>query len=145
VRWCDIRLSRNPALAGLKHLNRLEEVLAQIEFSATDCDEGLLMDTEGELVSATAGNVFIVRNLTLATPDLRYCGVRGVMRSQVLRVAVEQGIAVSEEPLWPQDLQEATEVFITNAVRGIRPVATLDSQHWSSGPMVRRLTTALGI
>ncbi len=145
LRWCDTRFSRNPLLAGLKHLNRLEQVMAQNEWHDTTIDEGLMCDTEGELVSATAGNVFIVRNGALLTPDLRFCGVRGVMRSQVLRAAAELGIPCSEEPLWPHDLEEADEVFLTNAVRGLRPVAELQERRWESVAVATRLSQALGL
>lgn len=145
ARWCDTRLSRNPALAGMKHLNRLEQVLAQLEWNDAQIGEGLMLDTEGELVCATASNVFIGRNDTLFTPDLRYCGVRGVMRGQVLRAAGKLGIAVSEEPLWPRDLDDATEIFVTNAVRGIRSITALDTLRWEAGTLARRLTAALEI
>ncbi|HEY6641920.1 aminodeoxychorismate lyase [Povalibacter sp.] len=143
LRWCEMRLSRNAALAGMKHLNRLEQVMAQNEWHDPGIDEGLVCDTEGELVSATASNVFIVRNGALQTPDLRFSGVRGVMRSQVLRVAAELGIPCTEEPLWPHDLEEANEVFLTNAVRGIRPVAELQERRWQTFPMSSRLSQAL--
>jgi 4-amino-4-deoxychorismate lyase len=143
LRWCETPLSRNVTLAGMKHLNRLEQVLAQNEWHDPAIDEGLVCDTEGELVSATASNVFIVRNGVLMTPDLRFCGVRGVMRSQVLRAAAELGIACSEEPLWPHDLDEATEVFLTNAVRGIRPVIALGERRWDSVAVASQLSRAL--
>ena len=143
VRWCDLRLSRNATLAGLKHLNRLEQVLAQREWREQDIDEGLMLDTEGELVGATAGNVFIVRHGTLLTPDLRFCGVRGVMREQVLRVAAERQLPWNEEPLWPHDLEEASEVFVTNAIRGIRPVVALEDRRWRAGPIAEQLSVLL--
>lgn len=143
ARWCETRLSRNPALAGMKHLNRLEQVLAQLEWNDADTGEGLMLDTEGELVCATASNVFLGRHEALFTPDLRYCGVRGVMRGEVLRAATHLGIGVSEEPLWPRDLEDATEVFVTNAVRGIRPVLALEGLRWEAGSLARRIAAAL--
>ena len=143
VRWCNVRLSRNPMLAGMKHLNRLEQVLAQREWDDVSIGEGLMLDTEGELVCATAGNVFIVRKGTLLTSDLRFCGVRGVMRAQVLRAANEFRVQTLEEPLRPEDLQEASEVFLTNAVRGIRPVVALESLQWPVGPVAQLLRQAL--
>lgn len=145
ARWCDLRLSRNAMLAGMKHLNRLEQVLAQREWSDEAIGEGLMLDTEGELVCGTASNVFVVRNGALLTPDLRFCGVRGVMRSQVLRVAGELRLQTSEEPLWPHDLESATEVFVTNAVRGIRPVTLLESLRWKIGPIARQLIRELDL
>lgn len=145
VRWCESRLARNAALAGIKHLNRLEQVLAQREWSDERIGEGLMLDTEGELVSGTASNVFIVRQGALLTPDLRFCGIRGVMRGEVLRAATEQGIACTEEPLWPHDLEEATEVFVTNAVRGIRSVVAIEERRWDIGPVTQQLVQALGL
>jgi len=145
LRWCDIRLGRNARLAGIKHLNRLEQVLAQSEWREGDADEGLMLDTEGEVVCATSANVFAVRDNTLLTPDLRFCGVQGVMRAQVIKTAAKLKLAVSEEPLWPHDLETASEVFITNAVRGIRSVASLDSLQWSETGVATRLSSALSL
>ena len=143
ARWCDMRLSRNPALAGIKHLNRLEQVLAQGEWQDVRIGEGLMLDYEGELVCGTSSNVFLVRNGELATPDLRYCGVHGIMRAAVIRTARELHIPVHEEPLWPDDLDAATEVFMTNAVRGIRSVVALDQRSWSRGAVTQSIREAL--
>lgn len=145
LRWCETRLGRNARLAGIKHLNRLEQVLAQNEWREGEFDEGLMMDTEGEVVCATAANVFAVRDGALITPDLRFCGIRGVMRAQVLEAAAKLRIAATEAPLWPDDLETASEVFVTNAVRGIRSVAALDSLQWSDRAVATRLARALGL
>lgn len=144
LRWCETRLARNARLAGIKHLNRLEQVLAQSEWDDDRIAEGLLLDTEGELVSATASNVFVVRDNLLLTPDLRFAGVRGVMRLQVLRAARRLGLPTSEEPLWPQDIESASEVFVTNAVRGIRSAGALGPLRWSAGPVADKLRQAVG-
>jgi 4-amino-4-deoxychorismate lyase len=143
VRWCETRLGRNARLAGLKHLNRLENVLAQSEWQDAAIEEGLMLDTEGEVVSGTATNVFAVREGILVTPDLRFCGVRGVMRTQVLRAAHELGLPIEEAPLWPHDLKTASEVFVTNAVHGIRCVFALDDWHWSERPIATQLAEHL--
>jgi len=145
LRWCDIRLGRNARLAGIKHLNRLEQVLAQSEWRDGEVDEGLMLDTEGEVVCATSANVFVVRDGAVVTPDLRFCGVQGVMRAQVLKAATKLRLSVNEEPLWPHDLETASEVFITNAVRGIRSVASLDSLQWSETSIATRLATELSL
>lgn len=145
VKWCDTRLGRNARLAGIKHLNRLEHVLAQAEWRDSGIAEGLMMDTEGEVVCGTASNIFIVRDGTLLTPDLRFCGVRGVLRAQVLRAARELSIPVSEEPLWPDDVLHAQEVFVTNAVRGIRSVTQLDLARWTHFTMADRIREKLGL
>lgn len=143
LRWCETRLGRNARLAGIKHLNRLEQVLAQAEWDDDTIAEGLMLDTEGELVSGTASNVFVVREGVLVTPDLRFCGVLGVMRGEVLRVAKELGIEVREEPLWPHDVEAASELFITNSVRGIRSVGELGALRWTDASVADRLRQAL--
>ena len=147
VRWCEMRLGRNAVLAGIKHLNRLEQVLAQREWNdpAIDptLDEGFMLDTEGELVCATMSNVFIVRRNEIVTPDLRFCGVRGVMRGEVLRIASELGIATREAALWPHDIDSADEIFITNAVRGVRSVTGVAAQSWSPGPITHVIAAAV--
>ncbi|HEY7640015.1 MAG TPA: aminodeoxychorismate lyase [Steroidobacteraceae bacterium] len=143
LRWCEMRLGRNARLAGIKHLNRLEQVLAQAEWQDEAIIDGLMLDTEGELISGTSNNVFLVREGVLVTPDLRFSGVHGIMRAEVLRLAKELGIAVSEEPLWPHDVEAASEVFITNAVRGIRSVTELGTLRWQGAPVADRLRKAL--
>jgi 4-amino-4-deoxychorismate lyase len=143
LRWCETRVGRNVRLAGIKHLNRLEQVLAQAEWQDDTIAEGLMLDTGGELVSGTASNVFLVRSDALVTPDVRFCGVRGIMRGEVLRVAKELGIAVSEEPLWPHDVEAASEVFITSSVRGVRSVAELGPLRWTASPVADRLRQTL--
>jgi 4-amino-4-deoxychorismate lyase len=143
VRWCDTRLGRNARLAGMKHLNRLEQVLAQAEWEDPTIEEGLMLDTEGELVCATAANLFIVRDGVLVTPDLRFCGVRGIMRSHVLEQARRLGVAASEEPLWPRDVEAASEFFLSNAVRGLRPIVELDGLRWAPGPVCEELRRTL--
>ena len=143
LRWCEMRLSRNERLAGIKHLNRLEQVLAQGEWEPAQFDEGLMLDTAGEIVSATSANLFVVRQGVLTTPDLRFCGVRGVMRAQTLAAAERLGMPVSVEPLWPDDLTQASEVFLTNAVRGIRAVAALGELQWSTAPVADKLRETL--
>jgi 4-amino-4-deoxychorismate lyase len=144
LRWCETRLGRNARLAGIKHLNRLEQVLAQAEWRG-EFDEGLMLDTEGEVVCATASNVFIVRDQGLVTPDLRFSGVVGVMRAQVLGAASRLGLAVNEEPLWPHDIETASEIFLTNAVRGIRPVATLGTLRWQNYSVTDTLRDVLKV
>jgi 4-amino-4-deoxychorismate lyase len=86
-----------------------------------------------------------VREGILCTSDLRYCGIRGIMRGRVIVAALEAGIPVEEQPLWQSDLELAEEVFVTNAVQGIRPVAILEHLNWNTGPVTRRLAAILNL
>jgi len=122
VQVCRTRLALNEQFAGMKHLNRLEQVMASAELREPGTDEGLMLSMDGRLVCATSANVFIARDGRLLTPAIRDCGVAGVMRQVVLRAAVTLGMPVEIADLDLDDLARADEVFLTNAIRGIRPV-----------------------
>jgi 4-amino-4-deoxychorismate lyase len=125
VRLCDTPLGLNPLLAGMKHLNRLEQVMACAEWNDPAIAEGLMASVDGRLVCATAANLFLVRDGRLVTPDIRDCGVAGVMRGVVLDAARELGIDVDVTDLSELDLAAAREVFLTNVITGVRPVGTV--------------------
>ena len=121
---CTTRLAVQPQLAGLKHLNRLEQVLAARECQQAGADEGLLFDSDGRLVSAVAGNVFLLRDGEWLTPVIDRCGVAGICREWLL-----DNIATCRETLLTEDdLSAAQAVFVCNSVRGILPVTTLDGR-----------------
>lgn len=144
VRLCDLRLARQPALAGLKHLNRLEQVLARAEWCDPAIAEGLMFDSEGLLVEGVASNVFLVREGRLQTPLLDQCGVAGVMRAHVMQRAAQLGLTVQETHLGLDDLLAAEEVFLTNSLHGIRPViGLLARRDWAVGPVTRVLQAGL--
>ncbi|MEP7245398.1 MAG: aminodeoxychorismate lyase [Gammaproteobacteria bacterium] len=139
ARVAHMRLGENTALAGMKHLNRLEQVLARSEMSAEDAGELLLFSSSGQLVSGTMSNVFLVQNGRLTTPRLDLCGVAGVMRRVVLLEAEKAGITTEERVLSAEDLAGASEVFLTNARIGIWPVRSLDERSLTVGETTRRL------
>jgi 4-amino-4-deoxychorismate lyase len=144
LRVCDTRLGLNPRLAGIKHLNRLEQVLACAEWNDGGIAEGLMLGMDGRLICATAANVFIVKGGRLQTPDIRDCGVAGVMRQVVMQAAPDLGIAIDVCDLPLDAVDTATELFITNAVSGIRPVGlVLDHAEFEPGPVTLRLMAHL--
>jgi 4-amino-4-deoxychorismate lyase len=143
VRIAALRLGENPALAGLKHCNRLEQVLARREWSDPDISEALMFSSSGALVSGTMSNVFLVMEGTLLTPCVDRCGVAGVMRELVLATAAAAGIAAHERRLERRDLSRAREVFLTSALTGIRPVRALEDMSLAAGPLTQQLQARL--
>lgn len=131
VRWCETRLALQPALAGLKHCNRLEQVLARAEWQDAGIDEGLMRDTEGRVVCATAANLFALRDGRWSTPPVDRCGVAGVCRSRLID-ALGAGVA----PLSVEDVESADALLLCNALRGILPVARLGGRVWAPHPAV---------
>lgn len=135
MRVCDLRLAEQPALAGMKHLNRLEQVLARTEWNDPAIAEGVLCDSHGRVISATMANLFAAVDGEWLTPALDRCGVAGVARAEVL--AACPWIRVGELGL--DALRGASEVFLSSSVRGILPVHSLDGHDYVPGDTTRRL------
>jgi 4-amino-4-deoxychorismate lyase len=126
LRICDLRLGKNPALAGIKHLNRLEHVLARAEWR-DEFAEGLLLDVDDNLIEATVSNLFVIEDGKLFTPDLSAAGVAGVMRRAIIDVfAAQLNLSVHIVQLKVSDLIVADEIFLSNSVFGIWPVNSID-------------------
>lgn len=142
-RLCRTRLGVNPALAGIKHLNRLEQVLARNEWSDPGIQEGLLLDTLGWMVEGTMSNLFLLRDGQLETPRLDRCGVTGVMRELVMELANSMGMAVREVRCRLSQVLQADEIFLTNSLIGVWPVRRLDDREWLPGIRTRRLSLAV--
>lgn len=139
LRVASIRLAVNPVLAGMKHLNRLENVLAAAESAGHDVFESLMLDTAGDLVCGIMTNVFIAHAGRVATPRIDRCGVAGVMRAIVLRECVTLGIPATEERLTLDDLLAADEAFVTNARIGVVPVRRVEEHSFRMNPLASRL------
>lgn len=136
ARVCELRLALQPALAGIKHLNRLEQVLASLEMRAFPGQEGILINQEGYLVSAISANLFLVAGDRLITPRMDRSGVRGVLRGLLLR---DFKARVELRRVTLDMLDEADEVFMCNSVRGIIPITGIDARQWAVGPQTRSL------
>jgi len=143
VRTAALRLAENPPLAGLKHLNRLEQVLARREWTDPAIAEALVFSSGGRLVSGVMSNVFLVEGKKLRTPLLDRCGVAGIMRQVVLREAAHLGIETEEAVLGSEDLARARELFLTSALIGVRPVSSLDGRACTPGEVTRTLQQRL--
>ncbi|MCL6619853.1 MAG: aminodeoxychorismate lyase [Thermomonas hydrothermalis] len=135
---CRIRMAIQPALAGIKHCNRLEQVLARVEVAQAGCDEGLLCDASGAPVCATAANLLVLCDGHWLTPPVDRCGVAGVLRGWLLEAGLVRQAALSL-----QDVTAAEALALCNAVRGILPVAALGERHWSFHPALTTLHAAL--
>lgn len=135
-----IRWGTQPALAGLKHLNRLEQVMAAQERYAAGWDEALMLDQAGAPVSVAAGNLFMVSGETLVTAALQDCGIAGTRRQFIIeRGAPDLGLQVQVAPFSLNDLLAADEVFYCNSLVGLRPVGELGDMRWSAQPVCSRL------
>jgi 4-amino-4-deoxychorismate lyase len=143
LRVCATRLSVNPLLAGIKHLNRLEQVLARQEWDDPAVPEGLMLTGAGEVISGTMTNVFVVRQGRLYTPDVTQAGIAGIMRAELMETVRSLGIPVHVGLLRMEDVLQGDEVFVTNSLIGIWPVRGLEDVSYGEGQVTQRLTDCL--
>ena len=139
LRFCHHRLGINPDLAGIKHLNRLEQVLARSEWHDPDIHEGLMLDVNNYVIEGTMTNLFIVKGNRIVTPKLDQCGVAGIVRREIVKQATIAQYSIEECQLSKQDVFNADEVFLTNSIIGIWPVKSLETKEFLLGPAIRVL------
>jgi 4-amino-4-deoxychorismate lyase len=147
--FCRTTLGRNPALAGIKHLNRLEQVLARMELSSA-FPEGIMRDDIGHVIEGIMSNLFLIVRGEVRTPDLRECGVAGVMRETVLDELEALGLPHRVAPVTSIELLQADEVFLTNSLIGLWPVRKIvevgsqkPSRELPIGAMTKRIQQAI--
>ncbi len=139
IRVCQTRLSDNPYLAGIKHLNRLEQIIARNEWNAAEIFEGLVLDTQGNVVEGTMSNLFCVKNARLFSPTIDRCGVKGVMRSVVIELAKAQNISVDIGRITLTEVKNSDEIFLTNSVIELWPVSWLEDTCFNVGPITAKI------
>jgi len=144
ARLCQQTLSENSSLAGIKHLNRLEQVLARQEWDDDAISEGLMFDQHQYLIEGVMSNVFVVRDNVLLTPKLDRSGVAGIMRSKVMECADKLSIECRQTQLSLADLKCADEVFITNSIIIVWPIIQIDNvAEYVHGDITEKTQSAL--
>ncbi len=139
TRVCQTRLGINPLLAGIKHLNRLEQVMARLEWHDQAINEGIMLDIENHVVEGVMTNVFLVKNSVITTPVIHGAGVKGIVRQIVILLAEKQGIKLTEEKITLDELLNSDEIFLTNSIVGIWPVKTIDQHAFQVGSITRKI------
>jgi len=143
LRVCNTRLGSNPTLAGIKHLNRLEQVMAQAEWDDSAIAEGVMLDHEERVIEGTMSNLFVLQDGQLLTPDLSRCGTAGVMRGLVMDIAASLEIPVTVMDMKLDRLWQADALFLCNSLIGIWPVRQLEDRAYDPGAIPSILREAI--
>ncbi|MDD2865664.1 MAG: aminodeoxychorismate lyase [Methylococcales bacterium] len=134
TRICNTRLGLNPTLAGMKHLNRLEQVLARAEWQDNAIHEGIMLDFNGRVIEGTMTNLFYAKNGELFTAKLNLCGIAGILRGWIF-----EQMSVIEHDFYLKNLQQADEIFVCNSVMGICGVRELENKSYKLGEITKKL------
>ena len=142
LRLSQTRLAQNVQLAGLKHLNRLEQVLARSEWSADKSEiyDAIMLDNNDNVIECTMHNLFFIKDKVLHTPDLSLCGVSGVIRDMIVEYYNNEGMDVQVHSFTLSELLAADEVFITNSLRGVIPVRKVNESLFSTWPQCEKIS-----
>lgn len=143
VHICETMVSRNPVLAGIKHLNRLENVLARQEWQ-NEYQEGLMCDEFGNIIEGTMSNFIAIKQNTVITPDLSMAGVAGVMRQQVLDIARQAGMTIEVRDVAVAELETFDAVLMSNSLIGVWPVRRIGNYQYKPHPFCQSLVSQLG-
>lgn len=142
---CDTRIGYQPKLAGVKHLNRLENVLARMEWSAPEVADGIMLDTEGNVIECTSANVFARFDDLLVTPKLDLCGVAGITRMQILSHAHTLDLKTQIERIDLKTLLSADEVVLSNSIYGAWQVRSLANKTWGKQLLATKIREAISV
>ncbi|WP_455205255.1 aminodeoxychorismate lyase [Kaarinaea lacus] len=143
TRFCQSMLGYNASLAGIKHLNRLEQIIARAEWQDEDISEGIMLDENGKVIEGTMTNIFFAEKNILVTPALEKCGVKGVMRDQILSIAQDTGVSFDISEVGKERLLAADEVFLSNSIIGIWPVNKIEQKSFTIGPITTSMMQQL--
>ena len=119
------RLPLQPALAGFKHLNCMPQILARNEWHDDSIAEGIMRDEDGNIIEGTMSNIFMRIGNSWLTPKLDRCGVAGIVRAEVIRLAKDKGVTIRQRRIPLSLLQQAEEIFVSNSIIGLWSVRSL--------------------
>jgi len=142
-RICQHRLIINPALVGIKHLNRLDQVLARNEWHNDDIQEGFMLDPDANIIEGTCTNIFLKTGNGWVTPVDTSCAVAGVMRAAVINKASQTGLIIKQQNIKLSELASVKECFVCNSIWGVVPVLSCDSYYFEISDELRQLQTEL--
>lgn len=143
VTRCQTRLAQQPQLAGIKTLNRLEQVLGQNELHGSKFAEGLMFDTDDRLVCGTMSNVFVIKKNKVLTPAITRCGVSGVMRRKIVEIMEALDIDYEVVDVGRDAVAAADELFLSNSQFGVLPIRAYQQARFKPGKLTRRIMGAL--
>ena len=126
-------------MAGIKHLNRLEQVMARSEWNDPAIQEGLMLDVNDHVIEGTMTNLFYINNNSLYTAALSQSGVAGIMRRIIMTLSAEHGLSVIEHVFTKDELLSADEVFVCNSIIGIWPIRQIETSHFPVGPITNNI------
>ena len=140
--FSQVITASNPLFAGIKHLNRLEQVVARDQMPE-DCFESIMLDIKQQVIEGTMSNLFMVIEDLIITPDLKNCGIDGIIRNEIIHSAHDIGYSIRIDNIRKEDLFAADEVFFSNSLMGIVPANMIEETVYTDFSVAREINQHL--
>lgn len=126
---CKQKLSTS-ILSGVKHLNRLENIIARQEWKGDYYFDGILLDQHGHVIECISCNIFMRIGNTIYTPKIKQVGIKGVTRGLIIKTSIKLGFKIKETTFKLDKLLQSDEVLITNSLFGVLQVKEIKKKSW---------------
>nr|WP_258404991.1 aminodeoxychorismate lyase [Shewanella psychrotolerans] len=141
----NMRLALQTRLAGMKHLNRLEQVLIKAQILGEGFDDWLVLDTQNTIIESSMANLFLIKNSQVVTPSLHLSGVAGVMREQLIYWFIESGFDIDIRPVTYSELGEFEHVLLSNSLFGVVGINRIDQWFFSPSELIQKIIRTLSL
>lgn len=138
-----MRLGGQTRLAGMKHLNRLEQVLIKAQVLDKGFDDWLVLDTQEQVIESSMANLFLIKDKQVVTPSMHLAGVAGVMREQLIYWFIEAGFNVAIRPVIPSELSQFDHVLLSNSLFGVVGVNRIEQCRFAPSALPLQINQAL--
>jgi 4-amino-4-deoxychorismate lyase len=138
-------LASQTRLAGIKHLNRLEQVLIKAQSLDEGFDDWLVLDTQGHIIEASMANLFLIKGKSVVTPSLHLSGVAGVMREQLIYWFIDAGFNVDIRAVAYDELDRFEHGLLSNSLFGVVGVNRIDQTFFAPTELTQNIIRALSL
>ena len=140
---CKTRIATQPFLSQIKHLNRLEQIIARSEWQAKNISESIMLDFNENVIEGTMSNIFGVKKNIFYTPNIKFSGIEGIMRGVILKLLKKNKKKYMIKKIMLKELLKFDEVFVCNSIFGIWPVIKISKKKFSFGEKTKEIINFL--
>ena len=136
---CKTKLAMQPHLSEIKHLNRLEQIIARSEWQSKNISESIMLDFNENVIEGTMSNIFGVKKNVFYTPDIKFSGIKGIMRNKILKLLKTKKEKYKVKKITLKELLNFEEIFICNSIFGIWSVTQILKKKFPFGKKTKEL------
>ena len=142
---CKTKLSQQPSLSGIKHLNKLEQIIARSEWTNKFISESIMLDNKNNVVEGTMSNIFGIKNNNFIVPEIKFAGIHGIMRKIIIDILKRKKEKYLIKEINIQSFLKMDEIFICNSIFGVWPVIKIKNKKFLFGQKTKHIIELVNI